>query len=181
MKATGKSSPYKMVCHHCGVTGHISPNCPKFKVQVPSRKKDSVNFVFETDIFLPNSITCEVEIFNKTTNAVFDTGCSTIIVRDSLVPPSVRPRRMVTLFDYLGVSRKISEVRCHLKSNFINGWANAVVAPLKFTDVLIGLVPGVCHPISNFADRNPSIRGLNSGNEVSKNHNESNVAVMSTN
>ena len=82
-------------------------------------------------------------------NALLDSGCSTIIIKESLVPAHLKRRKTVTLYDYLGVGRSFPEIRCYLQSAFITGWVNAVVAPIKFTDVLIGLVPGLKQPSLN--------------------------------
>ncbi|XP_063601511.1 uncharacterized protein LOC134777606 [Penaeus indicus] len=133
-----------VVCHNCKATGHIRPNCPELKRSRLGSSK--VNFVFESDLTPQNSVTDDAILFNKPVNALFDSGCSTIIVKDSLIPPYVKRRKTITLYDYLGVGKTFPEIRCFIKSRFLTGWVNAVAAPIKFTDILIGMVPGVKMP-----------------------------------
>ncbi|ROT77072.1 putative fibronectin type III domain containing protein 3C1-like [Penaeus vannamei] len=66
-------------------------------------------------------------------------GCSSIIVKESLVPVSLKRGKVVAL--YLGERREFPTARCHIRSKFLSGWFTVVVAPIKFSDV--GMVPGV--------------------------------------
>lgn len=100
-------------------------------------------FVFETDLTPKNSISTNGHLFNYPVKVLLDTGCTSIIVKESLIPKCVKRGRLVTLYDFLGVGRSFPEVRCFIKCEFFNGWVNAVAAPIKFADILIGMVPGV--------------------------------------
>ena len=77
---------------------------------------------------------------------MLDSGCTTIVVKDSLLPPNCKLGKLVRIDDWLGIPKYFPEVRCFIKSKFFSGWTRAVAAPIKFADVLIGLVPGVTVP-----------------------------------
>ncbi|XP_047490928.1 uncharacterized protein LOC125040419 [Penaeus chinensis] len=129
-------------CHHCSKAGHIRPSCPELKFS-KSKTSQKVNAVFKADINYDHGITCEGSFYGKPVEVYFDSGCSSIIVKESLVPASVKPGKVVALYDYLGERREFPTARCLIRSKFLNGWFNVVVAPIKFTDILIGMVPGV--------------------------------------
>ncbi|XP_037803935.1 uncharacterized protein LOC119598356 [Penaeus monodon] len=150
----------KVVSHHCSKPGHVRPSCPDL---MPGKSKSSqrVNFVFDSDLSPNNSITCEGMLYNKPVHVLFDSGCSSIIVKESLIPATARRGKMVTLYDYLGVGRTFPTVRCLIKSEFLSGWFNVVAAPIKFTDVLVGMVPGVTVPSVNNPKRNISVNSSN--------------------
>ncbi|XP_063615959.1 uncharacterized protein LOC134789212, partial [Penaeus indicus] len=131
-----------VICHHCSKAGHIRPSCPELKFS-KSKTFQTVNAAFEADINYDQGITCEGSLYGKPVNVLFDSGCSSIIVKESLVPASVKRGKVVTLYDYLGERREFPTARCLIKSKFLNGWFNVVVAPIKFTDILVGIVPGV--------------------------------------
>ncbi|XP_063586494.1 uncharacterized protein LOC134763893 [Penaeus indicus] len=138
----------KIVCHHCSKPGHIRPSCPDLMLG-KSKSSQRVNFVFDSDLSPNNSIMCEGMLYNRPVHVLFDSGCSSIIVKESLIPATAKRGKMVTLYDYLGVGRTFPTVRCLIKSEFLNGWYNVVAAPIKFTDVLVGMVPGVSVPSVN--------------------------------
>ncbi|XP_063604424.1 uncharacterized protein LOC134779953 [Penaeus indicus] len=131
-----------VICHHCSKGGHIRPSCPELKFS-KSKTFQTVNAAFKADINYDQGITCEGSLYGKPVNVLFDSGCSSIIVKESLVPASVKRGKVVTLYDYLGERREFPTARCLIKSKFLNGWFNVVVAPIKFTDILVGMVPGV--------------------------------------
>jgi len=146
----------EIVCHACGKNGHIKPNCPdnprNFRGK-SSFSNDKVNFVFEAEL-KPNS--CVVDsngfLFYKPVEVMLDTGCSTIIVKDSLVNSKYKLGKMVKVYDYLGRPNYFPKIRCFIKSKFFTGWANAIAAPIKFAEVLIGCVPGVKIPNQSCPD-----------------------------
>lgn len=88
-------------------------------------------------------------MFNKPVHVPFDFRCSSIIVKDLLIPATVRRGKLVTLYDYFGVGRTFPTVRFLIRSDFLSGWFNVVAAPIKLTDILVGLVPGVTGPSIN--------------------------------
>lgn len=47
------------------------------------------------------------------------------------------------MYDFLGVKKTFPKIRCYLRSKFFTGWVEAIAAPIRFADVLIGLIPGV--------------------------------------
>ncbi|XP_063590528.1 uncharacterized protein LOC134767457 [Penaeus indicus] len=131
-----------VICHHCFKAGHIRPSCPELKI-LKSKTSQKINAAFMANVNYDHSITCEGSLYGKPVNVLFDSGCSSIIVKESLVPASVKRGKVVTLYDYLGERREFPTARCLIKSKFLNGWFNVVVAPIKFTDILVGMVPGV--------------------------------------
>ncbi|XP_042886053.1 uncharacterized protein LOC122262167 [Penaeus japonicus] len=139
-----------VTCHKCGKSGHIRPNCPELRTITKSNLK--VNLVLEADVAPKSVVTSKGYVFNKVANVQFDSGCDTVIVKDSFLPPNVRKGKLVTVADYLGFTRTFPKVRCYIKSEYLNGWVNAVAAPIKFTDILIGMVPGVKAPAVDIPD-----------------------------
>ncbi|XP_042871743.1 protein NYNRIN-like [Penaeus japonicus] len=139
----------ELTCHGCGKTGHIRPNCPENPKNFKriSTTCGKVNFVFESEL-KPN--TCIIDdngcIFNKRAEVMLDSGCSTVVVKDSLVPANYKHGKLVKVYDYLGIPNYFPQIRCFIKSRFFTGWVNAIAAPIKFADILIGLFPGVKIP-----------------------------------
>ena len=73
-----------------------------------------------------------------------DTGCSTVIVTNELLPNIDISQCPVTqVSDYLGNVNSFPVVRCYLKCDFYEGFVNAIRAPIKFCSVLLGNIPGV--------------------------------------
>ncbi|XP_037774806.1 uncharacterized protein LOC119571692 [Penaeus monodon] len=128
-------------CAHRAV-GHIRPSCPELKFAKP-KTSQKVNAAFKANVNYDHGITCDGSLNGKPVNVLFDSGCSSVIVKESLVPASVKRGKVVALYDYLGERREFPTARCLIRSKFLNGWFDVVVAPIKFTDVLIGMVPGV--------------------------------------
>ncbi|XP_037774647.1 uncharacterized protein LOC119571392 [Penaeus monodon] len=131
-----------VICHHCSKVGHIRPSCPELKFAKP-KTSQKVNAAFKANVNYDHGITCDGSLNGKPVNVLFDSGCSSVIVKESLVPASVKRGKVVALYDYLGERREFPTARCLIRSKFLNGWFDVVVAPIKFTDVLIGMVPGV--------------------------------------
>ncbi|XP_066983805.1 uncharacterized protein [Macrobrachium rosenbergii] len=145
-KSKEKASDLSHVkCHQCGKVGHIKPNCyhnpANFKKHSLNKscKTDKVQFVFETEL-KPQTVVTDGQgsLFDKPVQVMLDTGASSVIINDSLIPSNVK-----------------------------RGWVSAIAAPIKFTDVLLGLVPGVSAPgfsipdstlHSNFQDTDTKVR-----------------------
>ena len=145
------SAGSSVTCHECGESGHIRPKCPKnprnFKQTSEQPKK--VQFVFETDLKPENSLVdLNSKIFNNCAEVVLDTGCNTVLVNEKLVPSKFMSGSVQEVYDFLGVKRQLPVARCHITSKFHTGWVRAIVAPLKFADVLVGLIPGAKVPES---------------------------------
>jgi len=143
-------------CHGCGKPGHIRPNCPdnprNFKCKTNNEAK--VNFVFESEL---KPKTCIIDnkgyVFNKPVEVMLDSGCSTVVVKDTLVPVKYRLGKLIKVYDYLGITKMFPQVRCFIKCKFFTGWVNARAAPIKFADVLVGLIPGVKLPCEDEGSR----------------------------
>ncbi|XP_037801935.1 uncharacterized protein LOC119596676 [Penaeus monodon] len=148
-------------CRGCGKSGHIRPQCPdnprNYKLKSNEAK---VNFVFEAEIVPANSVSDpNGRLCEKPAKVVLDTGCSSVIVNENLVPSRFKLGQAAKVYDFLGVPSIFPRVRCLIQSKFFTGWVNAIAAPIKFADVLIGLIPGVKlpsdkpHPQHNIADK----------------------------
>ena len=142
-KNTGKHNPVK--CHYCGEEGHIKPNCPKLKLnqQKTDEKPLKINVVLDREEKLSGIIDTTGIVFNKKVECVFDTGCNTVVLRESLVPSKLANGKKVKVFDYLGRPLYLRSVTCFLKCKFYSGKVKAVIAPIKCTDVIVGLIPGL--------------------------------------
>lgn len=144
---TNVTKDSELICHGCGKAGHIRPQCPENPRNYKKISTSKVNFVFESEL-KPNR--CIIDdngcVFNKRAEVMLDSGCSTIVVKDSLVPSNYKYGKLVKVYDYLGISNYFPQIRCFIKSKFFTGWVNAIAAPIKFADILIGLVPGVKIP-----------------------------------
>ncbi|XP_069973556.1 uncharacterized protein [Penaeus vannamei] len=134
-------------CHGCGKSGHIRPNCPNNPKNFKPKNESKVNFVFQSEVKPQNTvIDAKGTLFDTPAEILLDTGCSSVIVNEKLVPSRFKLGPLVKVYDYLGIPNSFPKVRCFIKSKFFTGWNNAIAAPIKFADVLIGLVPGVKLP-----------------------------------
>ena len=80
-----------------------------------------------------------------TVNGIFvsdiyrDTGCSTLVVSDKLVPKALlNDNRTEVLYDYLGRPSRWPVAEVYFHCNYFEGWRKAVVAPIKWCSVLVG-------------------------------------------
>ena len=133
----------KLTCHYCGDRGHISPNCPK---NPRNFKNDKVNFVFNREIKPVGSfVDQDAKLFTKNVEVTLDTGCNTVVVKDTLIDKSSLGRE-TKIYDYLGIGQYFPTARIWISCKYFKGWVTAVVAPIKFSDVLLGMIPGVKVP-----------------------------------
>ena len=144
-------NPYRNVrCHLCNQMGHIRPQCPdnpnnyktgksKEKFNVPE-----IKFAMACEEKPPNSIVDnKCKIFGEQAEAVFDTGCNAIVVRKDLIPKHYKLGKKTKVYNFMGVPVYLPRVKCYIQSKFFSGKVNAIVAPIRCTDVLIGLIPGL--------------------------------------
>ena len=140
------NSSDKRPCHSCGKIGHWKPDCPENPKNFKGKNVNKVNFVFDAELPPENSSLDSGFAFNKQVKVLFDTGCNSVIVRSSLVPSHYKLGKRTAVYDWLGRPTYFPKVRCLIKSKFFTGWFNAIVAPIKFADVIIGNFPGVTVP-----------------------------------
>ena len=160
----------QMQCYHCREWGHISTNCPRLKddSSIPDRvqligedvshdpeqeadvKEDTGEQVlFTFDDTQPRKFMSTGYLNGQSVPAVWrDTGCSCVMVSDKAISNyKIDPNKpLVTVYDYLGRSSKFPKCKVYLKCNYYEGFVDAVIAPLKFCDVLVGNIPGVKDP-----------------------------------
>lgn len=82
------------------------------------------------------------DAFNKPVDVMLDSGCSAVVVKDTLVPPKYRQGKLIKVFDYLLTTYDYDyylrlQVKCFIKYKFLAGWTSAIAAPIKFADVLM--------------------------------------------
>ena len=148
-KVPASSSPQaspEVKCHHCGEKGHIRPNCPTLKLnkkKVSDSYVPKIGVVLDREEKLTNCVTDMGQIFDKSVEIIFDTGCNTVVVNEGLVPSDYCLGKKVKVYDYLGRPLYLKTVNCFITSKFFSGWVKAIVAPIKCTDVIIGLIPGL--------------------------------------
>ena len=158
-RATGQSDKGKkckgnanedssIVCHKCGESGHIKPNCPanprNFKQFSESYKK--IQFVNASEKLNRPFVDTNGRIFNKKMAIEFDSACSTVVVNEKIVPKGYKWGHPRIVYDYLGLPSSFPSLRCFIDCKFYKGWVDAISAPLKFANVLLGRVPGVKIP-----------------------------------
>jgi len=136
---TKKPNISAVICHNCRKRGHYKANCP-----ASARTSDlNVNFCLEDNFDKPYMTSGTVNGFRVST-IMRDTGCSTIIVSSAILPDvDVSNSETKVMRDYLGRENEFPVVRCYISCKYFEGWANAVLAPIKFCSVLIGNVPKV--------------------------------------
>ena len=159
-------------CHLCGQIGHIKPNCPdnprnflhsKSKVQSDGNSqqtrsksqsdvpKISVAFARE-EAPLNCIIDDNGKVFGSVARTIFDTGCNTVVIKESLIPKSYKLGKVIKVYNFLGIPIYLPRIKCNIKSRFFSGKVNAVVAPIKCADVLIGLIPGLTDSVRKALD-----------------------------
>ena len=144
-------------CHQCGKLGHKRPECyhnPKNFKSVGKGKTDTkVQYVFNRELRPDN---CLIDpngtVFGNTAEVTFDSGCSTVILSENIVPSEYKKGKLYKLYDYLGIPSYFPKVRCFLSCKFFKGWVSAYIAPIKFAEVLLGLIPGVSVPKISISD-----------------------------
>lgn len=84
------------------------------------KKKSKVNFLFESEL-KPNRYIIDDNgcVFNKRPVVLLDSGCSTIVVKDSRVPSNYKCGRLVRVYNYLGIPNYFPQIKCFIKSMFL--------------------------------------------------------------
>ncbi|XP_066959015.1 uncharacterized protein [Macrobrachium rosenbergii] len=139
-------------CHLCKETGHIKPNCPNNPVNFAQSKS--------TDKKVPKisiALACEEKpknaivdkngiVFGKSVEVLFDTGCNTVVISETLVPKRYLSKvKIVKVYNFVGVPIHLSQIKCFIKSKFFSGRVDAIIAPIKCAEVIVGLIPGLNH------------------------------------
>ena len=148
-------------CHQCGKLGHIRPDCfhnPKnFKSSGKGKADTKVQYVFNRELRPEDClIDPNGSAFGNTVEVTFDSGCSTVVLSEKIVPSEYKKGKLYKLYDYLGIPSYFPKVRCFLSCKFFKGWVSAYVAPIKFAEVLLGRIPGVSVPNIKINDRGES-------------------------
>ena len=146
-KATEKQSEvYKgpPKCFTCGVVGHTRSKCPK--MERPDHKISniySLNNNYNSS-YSERFITAGTVNGLEVAGIVRDTGCSCVVLASSVLPEIIADNgRSVVVADFLGRTSRYPLVRIMLRCKFYNGWVDAVLAPIKGCNVLVGNVAGV--------------------------------------
>ena len=142
-------SKYNPKCFLCGKFGHVKAKCPELLNAKENKdvQKHKGSFVHDNSLRPPGCIIDSYGKLNKRkVEVTLDTGCSTVVVNPRVVPRGVKLGSECILYDFLGRPKSFPTAVFNLSSIFFSGEVKAVVAPIKFTDVLLGLVPGVSVP-----------------------------------
>ena len=144
----------KRTCYSCGSDGHLKKNCPQnpasfFHKHTSSRGRDPTSkaecsfAVDNVPISVPYSKFCAPGYVNgKFVKSILrDTGCSSIIISDNCVQPPVNCTT-ITVLDYLGRPDHFPVCKSVISSPLFTGECDAIIAPIRHCDVLIGNVPG---------------------------------------
>lgn len=134
---------YVPKCYLCGKKGHIRPQCPELSTKGVHSK---VNFIFESELKPKGAIVDpNGEVNSQCAEVSLDTGCCTVLVNPKFVSGTTTGPKC-TVYDFLGRPNLFPTAEVNIKSKFFTGTVMAVVAPIKFTDVLLGMVPVVTVP-----------------------------------
>ena len=143
-------------CHLCGEVGHIRPQCPENPRNFAERKSKTEYVVPKISVALAREekpvnsiIDHDGRVFGSRAEIVFDTGCNTVVVREELLPKHYKLSKKVKVYNFLGVPVYLPTVKCFIKSKFFTGKVNAIIAPIKCGDVLVGLIPGLKRNVLN--------------------------------
>ncbi|XP_068211766.1 uncharacterized protein [Palaemon carinicauda] len=135
-------------CHLCKEIGHIKPNCPNNPVNFAQSKSSNIpniSIALASEEKPKNAIVDEKgRVFNRTVEVLFDTGRNTVVLNETLIPTRyVGKDKTVKVYNFMGVPIYLPKIRCYLRSKFFSGRVNAIVAPIKCSDVIVGLIPGL--------------------------------------
>ena len=138
-------------CHGCGDYGHIKSRCPKNPLAFRSVQQTENQIKYcrndQNETNLNDYVTCGTVNGTWVSSILRDTGCSCILVSEDILPDiDSKDCKMVKVSDYLGRPNYFPQVRCYIRCPYFVGWANVLRAPIKFSSVLIGNVPGVRDP-----------------------------------
>ncbi|KAK3877386.1 hypothetical protein Pcinc_000048 [Petrolisthes cinctipes] len=137
-------------CYLCGQQGHKKPQCPQLSTRVVPSK---VNFIFESELKPQGAIVDPIgEVNGQCAEVSLDTGCGTVLVNPKFVSGSTTEPKC-TVYDFLGRPNNFPTAEINIRSKFFSGTVMAVVAPIKFTDVLLGMVQGVTVPSFTVGDK----------------------------
>ncbi|XP_068222203.1 uncharacterized protein [Palaemon carinicauda] len=121
---TSSSRPGKIACYGCGQSGHISRNCPN---KVPKKKSESS---LEIGQVLDNTGVCGPMVCGTVNGVTLstilrDTGFTTVVVSEDLIPDPGTNCSYSTLIDYLGRKDRFPIVKIYLK--YVNAVTRAQV------------------------------------------------------
>ena len=127
-------------CFSCGELGHRKAYCPRNPLVDSYRKVYSC-----LDNDFSGRYMTSGSVNGKNVDSILrDTGCSCILVSDKLFPDvDTRENSHVSVRDYLGRKDSFPVLKCYIECPYFRGWAEALIAPIKSCDVMIGNVDGV--------------------------------------
>ena len=134
-------SKSEIICHYCKRKGHYKSECLSRPVTTPFSPGRVQFCQGKEDSRKPEHMVEGTVNGVHVSTILLDTGCDCIIVSDKIIPNIDRKIcKEKTIFDYLGRQDKFPVVKCLINCKYFNGWTDVVVAPLKFTSVLLGTV-----------------------------------------
>ena len=143
-------------CYHCHEFGHTKSLCPILR-NLAVKKEESSNVISHSkeEESLRGGICFENEPpqkynVNGTVNGrkvgtiLRDTGCDTVLISSKILPHLGRRKYSKKIvYDFLGNGSSFPVSRVYLKCPLYAGYVNAMIAPLKSCEVILGNIPGV--------------------------------------
>ena len=131
-------------CFICERKGHLAKSCPN-----RVKKKESIacimNLNKERNIIKEHDENMNVIIgnaFGKDVKIIRDTGCSTVVLKKSLVPECAMTGKMGSYVGLDGVVKEQPWCEIYLRMPFYTGKVTALVFDNPIYDVVIGNIPG---------------------------------------
>ncbi|GFS18753.1 hypothetical protein ElyMa_005014900 [Elysia marginata] len=149
-----------VVCNCCGRPGHYKSQCPDLGKGRQSKNYYSNTAVADSYVPLSNDVQCALigtSQYNRNGKLVFenatvngiscnllrDSGCDTIAVSRSLVPPASFTGRSLRVRTFCCRERSFPTAVVDLKSPYFSGGVEACVLDNPVADVILGNIKGI--------------------------------------
>jgi len=141
----------KRACYNCGIPGHMAVDCKKPDkrgIRKCYRCGSSEHFIANCDVkdtiaALVNHgedglIVVKGEVNKKSVDVLLDSGCSSAVVKRSLVDPSQYTGEVKNVFLADGTKRRYPVARINVSTPFTEGVVSAVVAENPAFNLIVG-------------------------------------------
>ncbi|KAL5020859.1 hypothetical protein ScPMuIL_000014, partial [Solemya velum] len=126
-------------CHICGDPKHLSYNCPKRK----TLHRVSTCTTADIDNTVNDLPTCQGFVNDKKITVLRDTGCTGVIIRQSLVKTSQFTGQKQRCLLANGKQEECSTAEVYIETPVYTGTVTALCMETPIFDVIIGNIPGV--------------------------------------
>lgn len=136
-----QKKPGSRECYVCGRANHTARDCyQRFGARKKDKKLDSEKAAVATNCRL---IVSDGKVEGKDVKVLRDQGCTTVIVRRSLVPKSKFTGREVELTMANGMNFKYPEVEISVQTPYYSGITLAACIDNPVYDLIVGQIDGV--------------------------------------